>query len=184
MVQVHRGKEPGLLQPDYHPGYGYADGDACHHLKHGFRQVEPSTDCDGHQYQEHRENQPVVDPALDIQEVPQPVRDLCAADDGRSEHRVGGAQGRAQEEGLEPAKTRQEVGENCDGNHGEREAQQQRPTGETPRRANAWNAHPHAIGEEHAEQRELSQSGFEGVAWLQRDQPQHSIADEEPGQEE
>jgi hypothetical protein len=58
-----------------------------------------------------RQREPVVDAALDIEQLPQAGRHFLAAHDRRGEHRVGRRQHRTHQERRRPVQADQEVRE-------------------------------------------------------------------------
>jgi hypothetical protein len=132
---------------------------------------------DGDQHQDDRQRDTVVEPTLDVEQVPQPLRYVLVPDQRRGQHGIGGAEGGAHEQGLEPGQPDDPVGACGDGEQRERQTEQERTARQVPSRDDVAEPRLHAVGEE--EQRDLDEHADDRVVGAQDHESEDAVTDEE-----
>ena len=110
--------------------------------------------------------------------------DLLPPHDGGGEDRVGGAQDRPDEKRLGPGEPHDPAGEECRTDERQRQAKQECPTRQTPGGRQVLEPHPHPVGEQDAEQRQLGEESDRRGVGPERDGPEQALPGHDPGQEE
>jgi hypothetical protein len=163
LVRRRRGEEPAAFQHDGRDRDHHADDDAERHLHGELAQMQVRRACrDGEKHDDERQRQAVVDTGLDVEQVPQPCRDLVVADQRGGEHRVGRRQDGPDQQRLRPPQPGDEVGSHRCHQQGQRQTSTQGTAGQSPRRAQVRPTDPHAVSEQHREQRQLRERPDDG----------------------
>ena len=110
-----------------------------------------------HQEEEHeRQRQPVVEPRLEVERVPDDARHAARRDDGGGDDRVGRRQHRTEQEAFGPVERREEqLARQRDQPHRDRHRDDQRARGRAPVPAEQLALDEQPVGEQRQDQRQL-----------------------------
>ena len=137
----------------------------------------------GKQHHHNRQRQAVVEPGLNVEQMPQPARHLLTAHDRGRKHRIGGREDRGDDNASghgspasvtpSPAVTRNVSGiPSSNARPGSRQAA-----------AKSAKPDPLPIGEQHREQCKLSEHRDQLVLGAELHHPDHPVAKQEPSQQ-
>ena len=138
-------------------------------------------DEDGHE----REDEPVVEPTLDIERVPDDRRDPRIRDHRLAERRVRRCEDHADQAGLPWLDARQDQErDQCAGEHGERQADPQEPAGQRGLPRPAVDVEGRGVGKQDHDESRLEKQDQALVPGVDVEEPHHRPGDETDRHEE